>query len=92
MSSIQSVGGNLPLQAFNTPAKSASSSANGQTPGSTDSVELTGVNQYLQLLKSNNVRADKVSAIKSAIDSNTYDVNGSKLDGAINGLLDDLNA
>ena len=55
-----------------------------------DRLELSGAGHLLQALKSNDVRADKVSSIKAQIASGTYETDH-KLDGAIDKLLDELN-
>jgi flagellar biosynthesis anti-sigma factor FlgM len=54
-----------------------------------DRVELSGMQNFLQALKTNDVRVDKVSEIRSQIDAGNYDVDG-KLDQALDRLLDDL--
>ena len=54
-----------------------------------DRVELSGVGNFLQILKRNDVRADKVASIKAQIDAGTYDET-QKLDVASDRLLDDL--
>jgi anti-sigma28 factor (negative regulator of flagellin synthesis) len=41
-------------------------------------------------LKANDVRVDKVAQIKGQIEAGTYDADGSKLAGSLDGLLDDL--
>lgn len=93
MSSIHSVGSNLPLQSYGNAVKStasATASPSTSTDG-TDSVEISGTNRYLDLLKTNAGRPDKVASVRSAIENGSYDADGSKLDGALDGLLDDLN-
>jgi anti-sigma28 factor (negative regulator of flagellin synthesis) len=55
----------------------------------TDKVELSGLGYLLQSLKSNDIRADKVAAIKAQIEAGTYE-DDQKLDAAIDKLLDDL--
>ena len=54
-----------------------------------DRVELSGVGHLIQALKANNVRADKVAAIKSQIEAGTYE-DDHKLNVATDRLLDDL--
>lgn len=90
MSSINGLGGNLPVNSLNgatkpktfnpTPAQSRS-----------DSVEISGVGQYLAILKNNDVRADKVASAKEAIEAGKYE-DDYKLDIAVDRLLEDLNA
>lgn len=94
MSSINGVNGSHPL---NVPTGSVvrSGAAASATPGgarlTSDTVELSGVNHFLSLLKSNDVRADKVAAVKAAIEAGTYET-PDKLDAAVDRLLDELNA
>jgi anti-sigma28 factor (negative regulator of flagellin synthesis) len=57
----------------------------------TDKLELTGASHLLQMLKSNDVRTDKVASVRSQIEAGTYDADGAKLDGAVSKLLDELN-
>ncbi len=62
------------------------------TPGSvSDRLELSGVGHLLETLKSaGDVRVDKIAELKAQIEAGNYDSDGKKLDGATNGLLDDL--
>src|SRR5438034_10097809 len=90
MSSINRVGHNTPVQ------KILSQPIQEQVPAdapkqvrSTDKVELSGVAHLLKALKSNDVRADKVAAIKAQIDAGTYE-DDHKLDVTTDRLLDDL--
>jgi anti-sigma28 factor (negative regulator of flagellin synthesis) len=57
----------------------------------TDKLELSGASHLLQTLKSNEVRMDKVTAIRQQIQDGTYDADGAKLDAAADNLLDELN-
>jgi anti-sigma28 factor (negative regulator of flagellin synthesis) len=57
----------------------------------TDKLELSGASHLLQTLKSNDVRMDKVTAIRQQIQDGTYDADGAKLDAATDSLLDELN-
>ncbi len=57
----------------------------------TDKLELSGASHLLQALKSNDVRTEKVTAIRQQVQDGTYDADGKKLDAAINSLLDELN-
>jgi len=59
-------------------------------PRAMDRLELSGVSHLLTTLKSNDVRADKVTGIKSQIESGTYDTDGKKLDAAIEKMLDEV--
>ena len=77
MSSINGVGSNSPIQ------KIVSQS------NKSDRVELSSVNGYLQTLKTNDIRHEKVAAIKSQIEAGTYETDD-KLDAATDKLLDEL--
>jgi len=58
----------------------------------TDRLELSGASGFLAALKSNNdVRTDKVAAIRQQLQEGTYDPDGKKLDAAADKLLDELN-
>jgi anti-sigma28 factor (negative regulator of flagellin synthesis) len=54
-----------------------------------DRVELSGVSHLMAALRKNDIRADRVAEIKAQIAAGTYD-DDKKLDGALDGLLDDL--
>ena len=41
-------------------------------------------------LKTNDVRVDKVTSIRDQIAAGSYDVDGAKLDAAVDKMLDDL--
>jgi anti-sigma28 factor (negative regulator of flagellin synthesis) len=58
-------------------------------PSLADRVELSGAGSILNRLKSNDIRADKVAAIKAQIEAGTYE-DDQKLDIAADRLLDDL--
>jgi flagellar biosynthesis anti-sigma factor FlgM len=92
MSSINGLGSNSPVQQTQNVAKAAApAAADSSTPTrSADRLELSGVSHLFQSLKTNDVRAEKVAAIKAQIENGTYDVDNKKLDGALDGLLDDL--
>jgi anti-sigma28 factor (negative regulator of flagellin synthesis) len=92
MSSIGPVQGQTPLQRIisnpiqkQIPADAAGSSS--LTP--TDKLDLSGVNSLLTLLKSNDVRVDKVSQIKAQINAGTYETDD-KLNSAVDKLLEDV--
>ena len=89
MSSINGLGANAPVQQPQTVQRSIES-----TPAaparSADRVELSGVSHLMKALQSNDIRVDKVADIKAQIDAGTYDSDGTKLNGALDGLLDDL--
>jgi anti-sigma28 factor (negative regulator of flagellin synthesis) len=54
-----------------------------------DKLELSGVSHLLSRLKTNDIRTDKVAAVKSQIEAGTYE-DDAKLDTATDRLLDDL--
>jgi len=92
MSSINSVGGNSPIQPPTPPAAPTISSAPASTSSTArpaDRLDLSGTSHLLQSLKTNNIRADKVASVKSQIANGTYE-DDHKLNGALDGLLDDL--
>jgi len=88
---INPVNGGLPVQkVVNQPVqKQVPADAPTQIP-LTDKLELSGMSHWLSALKSNDIRADKVSEIKSQIDGGTYE-SDDKMNVAIDRLLDDLN-
>jgi len=93
MSSINSVGGTSPLQQPQTAAPKTVSAADATaTPKASlsDRLELSGVSNLFASLKANDIRTDKVAAIKSQIASGIYDADGSKLDAATDKLLDEI--
>jgi anti-sigma28 factor (negative regulator of flagellin synthesis) len=58
-------------------------------PGLQDKVELSGMSHLLKALKTNDIRTDKVAAVRAQIEAGTYE-NDKKLDTAIDRLLSDL--
>jgi anti-sigma28 factor (negative regulator of flagellin synthesis) len=54
-----------------------------------DRLELSGLNQLVELAKRNDIRVDKVAAIKAQIEAGTYETE-EKLNLAADRLLDDL--
>ncbi len=92
MSAINGLGGNSPIQRTTAPAGATNSTpATGTTSSSRapDRLDLSGANHLLQSLKANNIRADKVALVKSQIENGAYE-DDHKLNGALDGLLDDL--
>ncbi len=91
MSQIDQVAGNSPVQNIvsNPVQKQIPADAPTQVPA-TDQLELSGVSHMLTALQTNNIRTDKVSDIRQQLDAGTYDADGSKLDGAVDKLLDEL--
>ena len=94
INSIGNTGSTSPIQQIlsNPVQKQVAADAPAQLPA-TDRLELSGNSQLLQALKANSgIRADKVASIKSQIQAGTYDADGTKLDGAIENLLNELNS
>ena len=89
MSSINGLGQPAPVQQTSN-AKPAAAVENAAPSRAADRVELSGVSHLLKSLKTNDVRVDKVAQIKAQIEAGTYDADGSKLAGSLDGLLDDL--
>jgi anti-sigma28 factor (negative regulator of flagellin synthesis) len=89
MSSINGLGATSPLQPTqNVTPKTATAPQAAAKPSLSDRLELSGVSHLLSSLKTNDVRTDKVAAVKAQIASGIYDADGSKLDAATNKLLD----
>ena len=90
MSGINGVGQNSPVQKIvsNPVQKSVPADAPPQM-GATDKVELSGMSHLLKALKNNDVRTEKVSAIKAQIEAGTYE-DDAKMDAAVDRMLDDL--
>jgi anti-sigma28 factor (negative regulator of flagellin synthesis) len=90
MSSINGLGGSSPIQPNqNITSKPVQAAVEPKT-SATDRLELSGASHLLQTLKTNDVRTDKVAAIKAQIASGIYDADGSKLDAATGPLLDEI--
>jgi len=91
MSAINGLGGNSPIQRTTAPAAATNPTAatSTSTTRPADKLDLSGASHLLQSLKTNNIRADKVAAVKSQIETGTYE-DDHKLNGALDGLLDDL--
>ena len=92
MSSINSLGGASPIQPtqnVNKPAAPAATEGAAK-PSITDRLELSGVSHLFQALKSNDIRTDKVADIKAQLADGSYDADGTKLDGAVDKLLDEI--
>jgi anti-sigma28 factor (negative regulator of flagellin synthesis) len=91
MNPINNVGSNSPIQKITTtPVQKEAPAAAPNKPSLADRVELSGVGHLLGALKSNDIRADKVAAVKAQIEAGTYE-DDKKLDVAVDRLLDDLN-
>jgi flagellar biosynthesis anti-sigma factor FlgM len=89
MSSINGLGPNVPLQQTSNTQR-AVQATDAPPARSADRVELSGVSHLLKTLQTNDIRVDKVADIKGQIDAGTYDSDGQKLAGSLDGLLDDL--
>jgi len=87
---VNNVNASSPLQktVSNPVQKQVPAGAPKQLPA-TDRLELSGVSHLLKNLKSNDIRADKVAAVKAQIHAGAYE-NDKKLDLAVNKLLDEL--
>lgn len=87
---VNNVGAGSPVQKVvsNPVQKQVPADAPKQLPAS-DRLELSGVSHLLSNLKSNDIRADKVAAVKSQIEAGSYE-DDKKLNVAVDRLLDDL--
>ena len=88
---VNNVGNSSPVQKVvaNPVQKSISTDAPAQLPAA-DRLELSGVSHLMKALKSNaDVRTDKVADIKAQIEAGRYE-DDTKLDAAVDRLLEDL--
>ena len=91
MSSINGLGSTPPIQnTQNVTGKPVYSTPQTSKPSATDRLELSGASHLLQALKTNDIRAEKVAAIKAQIADGSFDADGSKLDAATGPLLDEI--
>ncbi|MFT3784584.1 MAG: flagellar biosynthesis anti-sigma factor FlgM [Tepidisphaeraceae bacterium] len=94
MSNVNGIGGGAPinraqaLKAFGA-TKPAGPIDRPTTGRASDRVELSGLDHIMAKLKTNDVRTDKVQAIRQQIAEGTYET-PEKLDGAIDKLLDEI--
>lgn len=89
MSSINGLGGNLPINRT-LQSRPAFKPSDVQAPvRSKDTVELGNVQHLMARLKTNDVRMEKVAEIKAQIQAGTYETD-EKLDAAADKLLDDV--
>lgn len=89
MSSIPPIQGHAPVQRVTTP-KPVYQPADIQAPApKTDTVEIGNIDTYLNQLKTNDIRVDKVAQIKAQIAAGTYETD-EKLQAAADRLLDEL--
>jgi len=91
MSSVNNInGGSAVSKVVSQPIKKSLPATGGEAPQrASDRVELSGVSQFLQALKSNDVRGDKIAGIRAQIEGGTYDLEG-KLNSVTDKILDDL--
>ncbi len=90
MSRINGVGNNNPVQKIvGQPLYRQVSASAAGSAGVSDKLELSGISHLFQSLKSNGIRADKVSAVRAQIDAGTYETDD-KLNVAVDRLLDDI--
>ncbi len=93
MSSVNGLGGSSPIQQTqNVTPKTAIAPQTAATAKTSlrDRLELSGVSHLFQSLKSNDIRTEKVAAIKAQIASGIYDADGSKLDASVGKVLDEI--
>jgi negative regulator of flagellin synthesis FlgM len=90
MSSVNSVGGNLPVEPVSSVDKqSPVSTLASQAADRKDSVELSSVSQWMSALHDNNIRADKVAEVRAQIQAGSYETD-QKMNAAAEGLLNDI--
>jgi anti-sigma28 factor (negative regulator of flagellin synthesis) len=91
MSQINNIGSNSPIsRVVASPIQKEVPAEAPKQLRATDKLELSGASHLLASLKTNDVRVDKVSEIRAQLDAGTYDADGTKLDGAVSKLLDEL--
>jgi negative regulator of flagellin synthesis FlgM len=91
--SIQGIGSQSPVQKIvsNPIQKSLPTDATSAPARGSDKVEFSSASSMLASLKAGgDVRADKVADIRAQIESGTYETDD-KVNGALDGLLDDIN-
>lgn len=89
MNPINRVSGVSHLQNVQSTAKPAAAEQSTGVERGSDRLDLSGVQNYLQTLRTNDVRVDKVSQVKAQIEAGTYETD-EKLDIAAGRLLEDL--
>jgi anti-sigma28 factor (negative regulator of flagellin synthesis) len=93
MSQVNNIGGVSSIQQIVTSPVQKEIPAEATTPTrASDKLELSGNGGFLAALQSNQIRTDQVSSIRSQIAAGTYDADGTKLDGAVDKLLDEVNS
>jgi flagellar biosynthesis anti-sigma factor FlgM len=91
MSQINNISQSVPVQQLVSNPIQKEIPADAPPMRASDRLELSGASNLLEMLKaSSDVRTDKIASIRQQIESGTYDADGSKLDGTVNKLLDEL--
>jgi anti-sigma28 factor (negative regulator of flagellin synthesis) len=90
MSQINNISQAIPVQKIVTNPIQKQIPADAPPIRASDRLELSGVSNLLSILKTNDVRIDKIATIRQQIQDGTYDADGKKLDAAADKLLDDL--
>jgi anti-sigma28 factor (negative regulator of flagellin synthesis) len=88
MSSINPISSSSPVYR-NTELSRATAAPVSASSRPTDRVEISGFSQFLSALKTNEVRADKVSEIKAQLADGSFNEDA-KLDATVDILLDEL--
>src|SRR5688572_27940594 len=83
MSGINGIGNNSPVQkVVSNPVQRQIPADAARQLGATDKVELSGMSHRRKTLKANDVRTEKVAAIKAQIEAGTYE-DDAKMDAAV---------
>jgi anti-sigma28 factor (negative regulator of flagellin synthesis) len=90
MSQINNISQAIPVQKIVANPIQKQIPADAPPISASDRLELSGVSNLLSILKTNDVRIDKIATIRQQIQDGTYDADGKKLDAAADKLLDDL--
>jgi anti-sigma28 factor (negative regulator of flagellin synthesis) len=86
---ISGVGNGSPINRSSAPLGRAGSSQATERLPLTDRLELSGVSKFMEALRANGIRADKVAAIKAEIEAGTYE-DDAKINTTVDRLLADL--
>lgn len=91
MNSVNNInGGSAVSKIVSQPIKKSLPATTAESPKrASDRVEISGISHMLQALKTNDIRGDKVAAIKAQLEAGTYDEDA-KLDQVTGKILDDL--
>ena len=87
---MNSVGNNPSIQKIIQQPVQKQIPANAPKQPIVDKLELSGTSEMFKILQRNDIRTDKVAEVRAAIDAGKYE-DDTKLDAAIDKLLDDLN-